>query len=105
MSIAEELKAKTPEKKIWTPPVSKVPASAVTPETPAPVFGGTPPSAPPTPLKTMNGPKGHVATIIKQTDPAQKFPFLVNCTCQFQGRAKTEVDIRTTVQRHFERYE
>jgi len=101
MSIKEELeKAKSVVKpNVWTPRAPKVPASAVTDQPSAQSAQA------PTPSQTMNGPKGHIATIVKQTDPAQKFPFLVNCTCQFQGRAMTETTIRTTVQRHFERYE
>ena len=93
MSIAEELKAKAePKKQVWTPPATPGPQPAA-----APADVEKP--------QVLEGPKGHTATIKKLTDASQKFPYVADCTCQFQGRAKTEVDIKTTVQRHFERHE
>jgi hypothetical protein len=109
-TIKEQLEGNKPATGVWKPPApaaepSKVPKSAVT-EQAAPVFGGTPAGAiNPHPLKTVEGPKGHTVTIKHLEDLAQKFAFLAQCSCQFEGRAKTEVDINTTVQRHFERHE
>lgn len=36
----------------------------------------------------------HVISLIKQTDPAQKYAFLVDCKCGVQGRAHLEQDVR-----------
>jgi len=86
----------------WVPPAPAVKKQEV-PESPAPVFGGTPPATEVKASFTLEGPKGHTVKVIKQVDPTQKFPFFASCTCQFQSRAKTELEIRTNVQRHFER--
>lgn len=103
MSIASELGNKTPapavKKEVWTPPAPKVPSSAVTEQstvsTPQVVDKGM----------KVEGPSGHSGYVKHLTDPSQKYPFLFQCSCQFEGRAKTQVDIDTTVQRHFERHE
>lgn len=88
--------------KKWVPPAPSA-TKQDSPEAPAPVFGGTAPQAEPKAAFVLEGPKPHTVKVIKQVDPTQKFPFFASCTCQFQSRAKTELEIRTNVQRHFER--
>lgn len=42
----------------------------------------------------------HVMSLIQQTDPAQKYKYLVDCKCGVQGRSHLEEDSRKYAEHH-----
>lgn len=49
-------------------------------------------------------PQRHVLNLFHRTDPSQFFPFLAQCSCGFEARYKSELQIRKAADDHIRKH-